>query len=132
MEYVDSLERPRVHFITRMSCASHAEFAPPQWPPRILPAYSQYMRQASSRTSDSPAPATLTPKEFDILRTLADNPQRLFSREALLEQVWGAKHASHLRPQTVDRHVAKLVEKLGPVGPRLITAKTEGFALGKG
>ncbi|AJS57237.1 response regulator transcription factor [Paenibacillus sp. IHBB 10380] len=53
----------------------------------------------------------LTPKEFDLLVLLARNPERVYSREALLEQVWDMGFAGGTR--TVDIHVQRLRKKLG-------------------
>ena len=53
---------------------------------------------------------TLTSKEFDLLYLLIDNPNKVFSREELLEKVWKYEHFGDLR--TVDVHVRKLREKI--------------------
>lgn len=50
-----------------------------------------------------------TPKEFDLLYFLADNPNRAFTREVLLEQVWGTDYFGDIR--TVDTHVKNIREK---------------------
>jgi len=52
----------------------------------------------------------LTPKEFDLLYFLAKNPGRVFSREQLMETVWGYDFYGDLR--TVDTHIKKIREKL--------------------
>lgn len=52
----------------------------------------------------------LTPKEFDLLYFLAKNPGRVFTREQLMETVWGYDFYGDLR--TVDTHVKKVREKL--------------------
>lgn len=53
----------------------------------------------------------LTPKEFDLLFRLASNPRRVFTREELMEQVWGYQTPSgDLR--TVDTHIKRLRKKL--------------------
>ena len=53
----------------------------------------------------------LTAKEFDILYLLVTNPNKVFSREKLLEKIWNAKYdANDLR--TVDVHVRRLREKI--------------------
>jgi two-component system, OmpR family, alkaline phosphatase synthesis response regulator PhoP len=56
-------------------------------------------------------PLELTPKEFDLMALLARNPERVYSREALLEQVWDMDFAGGTR--TVDIHVQRLRKKLG-------------------
>ncbi|MGG6310413.1 response regulator transcription factor [Paenibacillus macerans] len=53
----------------------------------------------------------LTPKEFDLLALMARHPERVFSRETLLEQVWDIDFAGGTR--TVDMHVQRLRKKLG-------------------
>jgi len=51
-----------------------------------------------------------TPKEFDLLYFLADNPNRAFTREVLLEQVWGTDYFGDIR--TVDTHIKNVREKV--------------------
>ena len=53
---------------------------------------------------------TLTPKEFDLLSILAKSPGRAYSREQLLESVWGFDYYGDLR--TVDTHINRLRDKL--------------------
>ncbi|PYI57226.1 response regulator transcription factor [Paenibacillus flagellatus] len=55
----------------------------------------------------------LRPKEFDLLAHLAKSPGTVFSREQLLEQVWGYDFYGDIR--TVDVHIKKLREKLSPM-----------------
>ncbi|MBO8168039.1 MAG: response regulator transcription factor [Thermoanaerobacteraceae bacterium] len=52
----------------------------------------------------------LTPKEYDLLLFLAKNQGKVFTREAILERVWGYDYFGDLR--TVDTHIKKLREKL--------------------
>ena len=54
----------------------------------------------------------LTPTEFDLLYRLAAQPGAVFSREQLLEDVWG--HANPMGTRTVDSHVRSLRRKLTP------------------
>jgi len=54
---------------------------------------------------------TITPKEFDLLLTLAQNEHIVLSRERLLEKVWGYEYLGDAR--TVDTHVKSLRERLG-------------------
>jgi DNA-binding response OmpR family regulator len=53
---------------------------------------------------------TVTPKEFKTLEFMAKNPQRVISREELLNEVWGYQHYPSTR--TVDNHILKLRQKL--------------------
>ncbi len=54
---------------------------------------------------------TLRPKEFDLLVALARSPGQVFTRDQLLNAVWGLDHAGETR--TVDTHVKNLREQLG-------------------
>jgi len=72
----------------------------------------------------------LTPKEFDLLVFLARNRGLVFSREQLLERVWGYDYAGGTR--TVDVHIRWLREKLevNPAKPkRLVTIRGVGYKL---
>lgn len=60
----------------------------------------------------------LTPKEFDLLYTLAKKPRQVFSREKLLELVWDYQYFGDER--TVDAHIKKLRQKMERVGPQVI------------
>lgn len=57
---------------------------------------------------------TLTAKEFDLLTTLASSPDRVFTREALLDKIWGYTFLGDGR--TVDVHVGTLRKKLEAAG----------------
>jgi two-component system alkaline phosphatase synthesis response regulator PhoP len=52
----------------------------------------------------------LTPKEFELLRLMVSNPGKVFTREALLEKVWGYEFSGDTR--TVDVHIRHLRQKL--------------------
>lgn len=53
----------------------------------------------------------MTPKEMELLYFLAASPNHVFSREQLLDQIWGYEYAGDTR--TVDVHIKRLREKLG-------------------
>ncbi len=57
-------------------------------------------------------PVRLTYVEFELLRTLASHPGRVYSRRMLLEALWGG--ADYREPRTIDVHVRHLREKLEP------------------
>lgn len=57
----------------------------------------------------------LTPKEYELLLYLAQNPDKVFSREDLLKDVWHYEFFGDLR--TVDTHIKRLREKLNRVSP---------------
>jgi len=68
-------------------------------------------------------PIELTVKEFDVFELLAKNPGRVFSREMLLNIVWGYEYQGDIR--TVDVHIRRLREKLeeNPAEPEYIMTK---------
>ena len=65
----------------------------------------------------------LTAKEFDLMELLMRNPNRVYSREALLDAIWGYDNSSDIR--TVDVHIRRLREKLerNPAAPEHILTK---------
>src|SRR5205814_8886371 len=66
---------------------------------------------ASRRTVDPDGqPVQLTYVEFELLRTMASHPGRVYSRKMLLEALWGG--ADYREPRTIDVHVRHLREKL--------------------
>jgi DNA-binding response OmpR family regulator len=58
------------------------------------------------------APVQLTYVEFEVLHTLASHPGRVYSRQALLEAVWG--DSAYREPRTIDVHIRHLREKIEP------------------
>jgi DNA-binding response OmpR family regulator len=70
-------------------------------------------------------PLDLTPKEFDLLERLLAHPGRAFSRDYLVERVWGYEAGGSDR--TVDTHVMRLRKKLGPLGERIETVWGVGY-----
>jgi phosphate regulon transcriptional regulator PhoB len=75
------------------------------------------------------APVTLTRKEFDLLRALVEARGRVLSREFLLDHVWGYTAAGEIESRTVDVHVRRLRQKLGPEGQRIGTVTGVGYRL---
>ena len=55
-------------------------------------------------------PVQLTYVEFEVLRTLATHPGRVYTRQALLETVWG--DSAYREPRTIDVHIRHLREKI--------------------
>ena len=73
-------------------------------------------------------PVTLTAREFDLLSILLGNPDRVLTRELLLDRVWGLTFPGGTR--TVDVHVATLRRKLGR--PELVqTVRGVGYKLAR-
>ena len=67
--------------------------------------------------------ADLTAKEFDVIEFLMRHPNRVYSREALLDTIWAYEYRSDIR--TVDVHIRRLREKLeaNPAQPQHILTK---------
>lgn len=77
------------------------------------------------------AAISLTPLEFDLLLALARKPWQVFSREVLLEQVWGYRHAADTR--LVNVHVQRLRSKVekDPENPEIVlTVRGVGYKAG--
>ena len=67
----------------------------------------------------------LTPKEYELLLLLASHPGRAFSREFLLQHLWGYDYDGFDR--TVDTHMTRLRKKLGTVGEKIVTVWGVGY-----
>ncbi len=72
----------------------------------------------------------LTPKEYDLLLCLAENPGILFSREQLLDKIWGLDYLGESR--TIDVHINTLRNKLGLCGKYIVTMHGIGYCLKEG
>ena len=87
------------------------------------------MDLAAHRVVRSGRPIHLGPTEFRLLRFLLEHPGRVFSRERLLDAVWG--HDVYVEPRTVDVHIRRLRKALnGPQDIDIIrTVRSAGYAL---
>lgn len=77
-------------------------------------------------------PISLTPIEFELLTTLASRPRQVFSREELLERVWGYRRSSDTR--LVNVHIQRLRSKVekDPDNPTIIqTVRGVGYKTGE-
>ena len=72
------------------------------------------------------ADVELTPKEFDLLALLAQDPGAVFERQNIMERVWG--HPWYGPTKTLDVHVASIRKKLGDPG-WIETVRGVGFRL---
>ncbi len=77
----------------------------------------------SRRTFVNDKEVSLTAKEFDLIELLIDNKEKVYSRENLLNTIWGFDHPGDVR--TVDVHVRRLREKIEvkPSEPEYIHTK---------
>ena len=78
---------------------------------------------ASRTTWKDGAPVELTAREFDLLELLMRHPNRVYSREQLLNLVWGYEYTGEYR--TVDVHIRRIREKVegDPANPTLLCTK---------
>ena len=86
---------------------------------------------AGHSVSRAGKPISLTPLEFDLLVCLARKPWQVFTREVLLEQVWGYRHAADTR--LVNVHVQRLRSKVehDPENPEIVvTVRGVGYKAG--
>ena len=70
-------------------------------------------------------PVALTPRQYALLAFLAQHPHQAFSREALLDEVWGDEFVGTGR--TVDTHIKTLRQRIEPYGDYLVTVWGFGY-----
>ena len=83
------------------------------------------INESSRRVSVAGTPLSLTALEFDLLLTLARQPERVFRREELLERVWEAGYTGVDR--VVDVHISNLRQKLGLAASCIVTLRGVGY-----
>lgn len=102
-------------------------------PPRGVLAFAGLaMDQDAHRVTREGRALHLGPTEYRLLEFLLRHPRRVFSREQILDAVWGQD--IHVEPRTVDVHVRRLRRAInGPGEPDLIrTVRSAGYALDTG
>jgi DNA-binding response OmpR family regulator len=73
-------------------------------------------------------PIDLTPREFDLLELLIAHPRQVFSRETLLNRIWGYDHVAD--PNVVEVYISTLRDKIGDRDRQLIrTVRGVGYTL---
>jgi len=95
--------------------------------PRGIRVGDLYLDVAGRTASVGDRRLDLTPKEFDLLCMLAEQPGRAYSRDYLLQRIWGDEYVGFDR--TVDTHVVRLRKKLGALGDRIATVWGVGYKL---
>jgi DNA-binding response OmpR family regulator len=96
--------------VARVKAVMRRVSAPPD-PNRVLRAGPAQLEPSSRRVTLDGREVELTRLEFDLLAELAAHPRVVYTRERLLEKVWG--YQSAVGGKTVDVHVANLRRKLG-------------------
>jgi two-component system response regulator MtrA len=102
-------------------------------PPESLAIGDLVIDVAGHSVTRGSTPLALTPLEFDLLVCLARKPWQVFTREVLLEQVWGYRHAADTR--LVNVHVQRLRAKVehDPENPEIVlTVRGVGYKAGGG
>ena len=112
--------KARIKAILRRSVKKVATDAQPK---NILKARDLELSYDSRRVFIGDREVNLTAKEFDLLELLMENPGKVYSREKLLDTVWGYDYTGDVR--TVDVHVRRLREKIetNPSEPKYIFTK---------
>ena len=98
--------KARIRALLRRSRAA----APQEQPSNTLTIGSITLDLDARNAYHSGVLADLTAKEFDVIEFLMRNPNRVYSREALLDTIWAYEYRSDIR--TVDVHIRRLREKL--------------------
>jgi two-component system phosphate regulon response regulator PhoB len=90
------------------------------------------MDLVAHRVSRAGEPVHLGPTEFRLLRHFLQNPARVFSREQLLDRIWG--HYAEVELRTVDVHIRRLRKALNAVGEGDLvrTVRSVGYSLDRG
>jgi two-component system alkaline phosphatase synthesis response regulator PhoP len=83
------------------------------------------LKLISRQVSVGGQPTALTRLEFDLLAFFLRNPERVFSRQDLLEAVWN--YPGNVETRTLDKHVETLRKKLGPCGECIATVHGVGY-----
>ncbi len=95
--------------------------------PHLLRAGSLVLDTESRTVTADGARVELTRKEFELLQLLLAHPNTVFTREQLMERVWGTDFYGESR--TVDMHVRTLRQKLGAAGALIATVRGVGYRL---
>lgn len=69
----------------------------------------------------------LTLKEYSLLQLLMENPKKVFTREHIMDAVWGDSYVGESR--TVDMHIKTLRQKLGEAGNIIVTIRGVGYKI---
>jgi two-component system phosphate regulon response regulator PhoB len=70
-------------------------------------------------------PIDLTTTEFKLLAVLMENEEAVHTRSDLLREVWG--YSDEVATRTLDTHIKRLREKLGPAGKHIVTVRGTGY-----
>ena len=99
----------------------------PQEAPRLLQMNELVMDPDSHTVQVAEQRVELTLKEFELLKLFLEHPSRVFTRDQLLERIWGMDYIGETR--TVDVHIGTLRTKLGTAGEYIRTVRGVGYRL---
>ena len=109
-DYVTKPVRPRV-LLTRLKALFRRGHEEEKTPNSSLQVADLRIVRDEFLVYQNDTPMSLPKKEFELLFFLASKPGKVFSREVLLEKIWG--NDVYVVPRTIDVHIRKLREKLG-------------------
>ena len=93
--------------------------------PRLLIHGNLKLDPAGFKVWNQDQPVQLTLKEFEVLKKFLENPGRVFTRDQLLNDIWGYDYTGDTR--TVDVHIRTLRQKLGSSGEIIETVRGVGY-----
>ena len=99
----------------------------PQEAPRLLQMNELVMDPDSHTVQVAEHRVELTLKEFELLKLFLEHPSRVFTRDQLLERIWGMDYIGETR--TEDVHIGTLRTKLGTAGEYIRTVRGVGYRL---
>lgn len=108
----------------------YARLRRPRMEPRAVVAYADLSIDVAYRKAARAGKALeLSTREFDLLLTLARNPEKVFTRSHLLDLVWGVDH--DVTPSTVETYISYLRAKIDVVGavPIIQTIRGVGYTM---
>ncbi len=120
-DYMTKPFSPRVLLAKVNALLRRASFSPGE----VLGAGKIALNPGSRQAFVDGQEISLTHTEFEMLRLFMENPGRTFTRDQLLDQIWGYDFAGTTR--TVDVHMKNLRQKLGSEGKHLVTLIRSGY-----
>ncbi|MGH7407001.1 MAG: response regulator [Candidatus Methylomirabilales bacterium] len=123
-DYVVKPFSPR-ELVARVKAILRRAQEPPLPPARRIGGLE--VSEASHQVAVRGTAVELTAKEFGLLRALLRANGRVLNREQLLERVWGYADAEEIESRTVDAHIRRLRQKLGPEARRIVTVRGVGY-----
>lgn len=99
----------------------------PQKTQKSLKVGNLEMKEAEHTVYSCTERVTLTLKEYELLHLFMDNPGKVFTRDRLLQLIWGSDYVGETR--TVDVHIGTLRTKLGECGEYIETVRGVGYRM---